>query len=311
MKHKRLIISLLLSLPALMAAQEEREVMGEYVYAAPINVSREQARFTAIERAKVQALADEFGTLIEAYNAAMLKNNNDSSSVEYFTLGESIVKGEWIADTKEPWIEERLEDGLLTVKARVQGMARPIDPKPLDGRMKRLFDSIVQAQPHIKKPRREDVFVTLNAACSSASQWSFGFSVGYAKRFGWFVSVMSNGNFGGYSFSGDCDRDGYLDGGYLMQYMDEVSKMRLSVIAGGLMRLKGPLYARVGMGYGVRSVRWRTVDGEWFRNTGLSQHGLDLSAGLQLRMKRFVVSAETVTTQFQSVEAKIGAGIVF
>ena len=41
-----------------MAAQEEREVMGEYVYAAPINVSREQARFTAIERAKVQAFAE-------------------------------------------------------------------------------------------------------------------------------------------------------------------------------------------------------------------------------------------------------------
>lgn len=301
----------MLVLPAMLLAQQEREVTGEYVYAAPINVSREQARATAIERARVQALADEFGTLVEAYNTALLRNANDSSSVEYFSLGESVVKGEWIADTREPLIEERLEDGLFTVKAQVWGRARAIDPKPLDGRMKRLLDSIARANPTVVRPRRHEMFATLNAACSSASQWSFGFGVGQARRFGWFVSVMSNGSFGGYNYSGDCDREGYIDGGYLMHYTGEVSKMRLSVIVGGLMRLKGPLYARVGVGYGVRTVRWRTVDGQWYRNTAYSQHGLDLSAGLQFHLKRFVVSAEAVTTQFQSVEAKVGVGIVF
>ena len=315
MPKRIFILSLMLVLPALLLAQSEREVTGEYVYCAPINVSREQARAIAIERARIQALADEFGTLIEAYNAAVMKNSNDTSSVEYFTLGESTVKGEWIADTQEPQIEERLEDALLTVKARVWGMAREIDLTPADNPVWRLRDSIakatVPADRNAPTQRERKAFVTLNAALSPEPQFSFGFSVGQVKRLGWFVSVMSNGNFEGFSSAGDCDRDGYVEGGYLMQYSGVTSKMRLSVMAGGLMRIAGPLYARVGVGYGIRTLRWKTVDEEWYRNTAFCHRGVDLSAGLQLHLGRFVATAEAVTTRFQSVEAKVGVGMTF
>lgn len=163
----------------------------------------------------------------------------------------------------------------------------------------------------LKERWPHETFVTLNAAYSLAPQGSVGFSVGQVKHFGWFVSVMSNGNFSGFQANGHCDGQGYLPDGHLMQYTDEVSKMRLSVMAGGIMRVSGLLCLRVGLGYGNRTLRWKTTDGEWFRNTAYSLQGIDLSAGVQLHLKGFVMSLESVTTQFQNVEAKIGLGYAF
>lgn len=156
-----------------------------------------------------------------------------------------------------------------------------------------------------------ETFVTLNAAYSPAPQCSFGFSAGQVKRFGWFVSLMNNGSFSGFQADGDCDAQGFLPDGHLMQYTGEVSKMRLSLIAGGLMRIKGPWIARIGLGYGNRTLCWTTTDGQSLRNTAYSLQGIDLSAGVQLHLKGFVLSLEAVTTQFKNIEAKIGLGYAF
>lgn len=157
----------------------------------------------------------------------------------------------------------------------------------------------------------KETFVTFNAAYSFLPQASFGFSVGQVKHFGWFVSVMSNGNFSGFNYANECDNNGFITGGYLPAYTGEQSKMRLSVMAGGMMRLSGPLCARIGVGYGNRTMRWQVADGTWNRNAGSSFEGVDLSAGLQLNLKGFVMSLEAVTTQFQTIEGKLGLGLSF
>jgi hypothetical protein len=163
----------------------------------------------------------------------------------------------------------------------------------------------------LKERWPRETFITLNAAYGMAPQGAVGFSGGQVKRFGWFVSVMTNGNLSGFTFDGDCDAQGFLPNGHLMPYTGEVSKTRLSVMAGGMMRLRGPWIARVGVGYGNRTLRWQTTDGEWYRNTDFSQSGIDLSAGLQLHWRRMAFSLEAVTTQFKNIETKIGIGIVF
>lgn len=163
----------------------------------------------------------------------------------------------------------------------------------------------------LKERWPRETFVTLNAAYGPAPQGSMGFSMGHVKRFGWFVSVMSNGNFSNFGADGVCDAHGYLPDGHLMQYTGDVSKKRLSLMAGGMFRIKGPWIARVGMGYGNRTLCWKTTDGQWLRNTDYSLRGLDLSAGVQLHLKGFAMSLEAVTTQFQNVEAKIGLGYAF
>lgn len=163
----------------------------------------------------------------------------------------------------------------------------------------------------LKERWPHETFVTLNAAYSLAPQGSLGFSVGQVKRFGWFVSLMSNGSFSGFHADGDCDAQGFLPDGHLMQYTGEVAKTRLSIMAGGMMRLHGPWIARVGVGYGNHTVCWQTTDDAWYRNTAYSLQGIDLSAGVQLHWKGFVTSLDAVTTQFQDVELKIGLGYAF
>lgn len=163
----------------------------------------------------------------------------------------------------------------------------------------------------MKEPCPGETFVMLNAAYDPSPQGSMGFSMGWVRRFGWFVSVMTNGNFSGFGFAGDCDGNGLLPDGHLLQYTGEVSKMRLSVMAGGMMRLSGPWIGRVGLGYGNRTLCWESIDGKWYRNTAFSHQGIDLSAGVQLHWRGLAASLEAVTTQFQNVEFKIGIGYAF
>ena len=163
----------------------------------------------------------------------------------------------------------------------------------------------------LKEKWYKETFVTFNGAYAFLPQASFCFSVGQVKHFGWFVSVMTNGNFSGFNYANDCDNSGFITGGYLPPYTGERSKMRLSVMAGGMMRLSGPLCARIGVGYGNRTMRWQVADGTWNRNTGSSFEGVDLSAGLQLNLKGFVISLEAVSTQFQTIEGKLGLGLAF
>ncbi|MCR5014325.1 MAG: hypothetical protein K6A28_06100 [Bacteroidales bacterium] len=163
----------------------------------------------------------------------------------------------------------------------------------------------------LREKWRKETFVTANVAYSIATQYSMGFSVGQVKHFGWFISVMSNGSLSGFNYDGECDGQGFVEGGYLPYYTGEVSKMRLSLMGGVMMRVIDPLCVRVGLGYGNRTLRWQTEDGRWLRNTPYSDAGLDLSAGMQLHLNSFVLSAEVVTTQFQTMEAKIGFGYAF
>ena len=160
----------------------------------------------------------------------------------------------------------------------------------------------------LKERWYKETFVTFNGAYSFLPQASFGASVGQVKRFGWFASVMTNGNFGGFEYAEDCDSNGYNSTGYLPAYTGAKSKMRLSVMAGGMARLSGPLCARIGVGYGNRTMRWQLTDESWNRIKDSSFEGIDVSAGLQLNLGGFVVSLEAVTTQFQTIEGKLGIG---
>ena len=76
------------------SAQEVRDICGQYTYYAPENVTLEQARRTALQRAKLSALADEFGTRIAQNNVTRVKNENGQSDISFLSLGGSEVKGE-------------------------------------------------------------------------------------------------------------------------------------------------------------------------------------------------------------------------
>lgn len=163
----------------------------------------------------------------------------------------------------------------------------------------------------IKPKERIKTFITLNGAYCMSPCLSYGLSVGQVKRFGWFVSLMSNASFTGYSVSGTCDAGGFLENGALPLYSGKVKTDRLSAVAGGVVRLAGPLCARLGVGYGAMLVSWETTEGVYYRNKSYSLEGVDVSGGLQLNLGHFVISAEAVSTNFKTIEGKLGLGAAF
>ena len=132
MMKKAVVLLLMSVIPALLLAQQERRVEGEYTYYAPHDVSLETARATAIEQARIQALADAFGTLIEQTTFTRQENIDGTSFINMLALGESTVKGEWLNDTKEPETEVLYEDHFLIVTAHVWGVARELVSVPID-----------------------------------------------------------------------------------------------------------------------------------------------------------------------------------
>lgn len=125
------ILLMLLNLLSI-SAQKIKKVHGEYTYHVPDNVSLEEGKRTALERAKVQALADAFGTLVTQNNSTIVKNESGKSSVDFLSIGGSDVKGEWIQTLGEPKFDIFYESNMLTIKVSIDGKAREIKNASID-----------------------------------------------------------------------------------------------------------------------------------------------------------------------------------
>lgn len=125
-----LFLSLLFTIH--ICAQKLTNVEGEYIYHAPENVTLEEARRTALERAKIQALADAFGTIVSQTNATRVQNRNGKSDIDFLSIGGSEVKGEWIETTGAPQYDISYEQNMLVVKVAVKGKAREIVSAKID-----------------------------------------------------------------------------------------------------------------------------------------------------------------------------------
>lgn len=130
----RSVISILviLLLPMCSYAQKTVKVTSEYTYVAPDNITLEQAKLTAVDRAKIQAIADEFGTLVTQSNTTYVSNTNGDSSIDFLSLGGSDVKGEWIETIGEPEITPSYEQGMLVIKVKISGRIREIKSSKVD-----------------------------------------------------------------------------------------------------------------------------------------------------------------------------------
>lgn len=123
---RKLIVLLTMLFIQTANAQRIKNIEGEYTYHVPENVTLDIAKQTALQRAKIQALANEFGTIVMQNNLSRIENNNGKSDVDFWMLGSSEVKGEWIEDTENPIFDIAYEQGMLIIKCIVKGKAREI-----------------------------------------------------------------------------------------------------------------------------------------------------------------------------------------
>lgn len=77
-------------------AQKIKTVSGEYIYNVPENVDLEKAKQTALDRAKIQLIANEFGTIVSQSNSTSIKNDNGKSEIDFISVGGSEVRGDQI-----------------------------------------------------------------------------------------------------------------------------------------------------------------------------------------------------------------------
>ncbi len=108
-------------------AQKTAVVETTYEYIAPANMTLEQAKLVAVERAKIQAIADEFGTIVQDISTTAVSNSGGASAVDFLKVSSSDVRGEWIKTMGEPAYDIRYWQGQLVVKVNVKGKIREVE----------------------------------------------------------------------------------------------------------------------------------------------------------------------------------------
>ena len=116
-----------LSVAVLCHAQRTATVSAEYTYYAPDNLTLEQAKQKAVQRAMLEAIAAEFGTLVQQMSTTSVTNADGKSFVGYSSLGSSDVRGEWIRTIGQPEFDMDYRDGQLIINVKIKGEAREID----------------------------------------------------------------------------------------------------------------------------------------------------------------------------------------
>ena len=144
-------------------------------------------------------------------------------------------------------------------------------------------------------------FMTINAAYSSAPQTSFGITFGQVKKVGWFVSAMSDFDFTGFDVIDKSYEEVVLTG--------NSRNTRLSVMGGFITKIGGPVYLKLGAGYGTRVRCLETADKEYVEYPNNTYKGIDLSAGLQFNLRNITFDLDMVTTNFKMMEVKLGVGV--
>ena len=167
-------------------------------------------------------------------------------------------------------------------------------------------------KPVVTRKKGMKTFATLNGSYGSSGIPMVGFTVGQYDKFGWFVTLMTALDFDymGYQVVDHCKKDGYI-GDILPFYNPESKISAVSGTVGGIMQLNEVIYAKAGVGYGMRSVAWQLWEGDYVTNDGFSAHGVDVSAGFLFDLNRFVLTLDGVTTNFHVFEGRLGLGFRF
>lgn len=124
--QKSILLSLTVFFPFTSFAAKEKEVNGSYTYYIPYNVARDKAEQIAFERARIQAIADEFGTVMTQHSRIDMKTSNGNENSDFWSSASSLVKGEWVSTIGEPTFEPFIENGNFAIRCEVKGIAREI-----------------------------------------------------------------------------------------------------------------------------------------------------------------------------------------
>lgn len=124
-----LIISVSLLACLSSKADDIRTVSIEYEYvSAEKNESPQQAEQNAIQRARVEALAKEYGWAVADVSTMTTQSNTVNDQADYRSsfsqFTESAVQGEWIETVTQKILKKEYQDGVWRIKVFLKGKTR-------------------------------------------------------------------------------------------------------------------------------------------------------------------------------------------
>ena len=170
----------------------------------------------------------------------------------------------------------------------------------VDASAEKQWQAIQRKEKRMAIPMR--TFFTANVAYSPMPQWSYGFKVGQVKIVGWYLSALSTFDFNGMYRP--------FEEGQMYSLTGFDHSIRLSCQVGLVIRTCNPLSLMFGVGYGYRAISYNTTNNECYSLPKLTVQGVDAAFGLLFDIKKVAFSAEVVSTNFKTIEARVGIGFI-
>lgn len=158
---RRVFVAVLMAVLTVSAfAQKVKTGEGEYTYYAPENVSLAEAKRYALNQAQLNAIANEFGTIVAQTNLTRMETNDERTKTRFNSFGSSDVKGEWIETLGKPEYDVQLIDGTQVVTCRVKGKIREMVTSQADVKVKVLRNGREDRNEDDRFKDGDDLFVS-------------------------------------------------------------------------------------------------------------------------------------------------------
>ncbi|MDE5773068.1 MAG: hypothetical protein K2H86_01245 [Muribaculaceae bacterium] len=144
MNPRPLIVAVIIAMmPLTLFSAKEKEVSGSYTYYIPYNVSRDKAEQIALERAMIQAIAENFGTVLTQHSRTDMRSSKDEEYSDFWLSASSLVKGEWIETIGNPVFTPSIENDTFVIRCEVRGKAREVNTTKAELRVKLLRNGVM------------------------------------------------------------------------------------------------------------------------------------------------------------------------
>lgn len=148
------------------ADSKVKKVTGSYTYYGDKNDSPAMSKRKALEGARLDALSKEFGTIISQDVRQADRLDSKGEETKFFSLSETEVKGEWIADEGTPVYEVSLDkEDNLVVACRVKGTAKEITNESVDFEAIALRNGNTKGNASTDYYDADNLFLYMSAPC--------------------------------------------------------------------------------------------------------------------------------------------------
>ncbi len=121
-------------------------VEGEYSYVVPENIDLEKAKQIALDRVKIQLIADKLGTTVTQSNTTFVSTSNENANLDFISIGGSEIKGEWIETIGKPVFKTEVYDEQVVIRVKIKG------------RIREIVSSIIPFETHVLRHGTDDKF---------------------------------------------------------------------------------------------------------------------------------------------------------